>query len=74
MNIHAVSAIVAAPIHPGSEEAIESLFATQCRSAIENRTNFALNARLAMLSRLKATIRSPRKRHYPSSPHGFQET
>lgn len=56
MNVHAVTATTAAPIHPDGE--IDSLFSSHRRSAVENRTKFTLKARLVMLSRLKATMKT----------------
>uniref|UniRef100_B0TA07 Aldehyde dehydrogenase n=1 Tax=Caulobacter sp. (strain K31) TaxID=366602 RepID=B0TA07_CAUSK len=58
MNFYAITATTEAPVHPCGEGAIRSLFASQRRSALENRTKFTLKARLAMLSRLKATMKS----------------
>ncbi len=58
MNVHAVTATTAAPIHPDGDGEIDSLFSSHRRSAVENRTKFTLKARLAMLSRLKATMKT----------------
>lgn len=56
MSVHAVNTTTAAPVHPAGERSIETLFASQRRSAVENRTKFTLKARVAMLSRLKAAM------------------
>jgi len=55
MSVRAVTGLV--PVHPGVGDSIESLFALQRRSAVENRAKFTLKARLAMLSRLKTTMK-----------------
>lgn len=55
MSVRAVTG--PAPVHPGAGGSIESLFASQRRSAVQNRAKFTLKARLAMLSRLKATMK-----------------
>lgn len=55
MSVRAVTG--PAPVHPGVEGSVESLFASQRRAAVENRAKFTLKARLAMLSRLKATMK-----------------
>ena len=55
MSVRAVTG--PAPVHPGVGGTMESLFASQRRSAVENRAKFTLKARLAMLSRLKVTLK-----------------
>jgi aldehyde dehydrogenase (NAD+) len=55
MSVRAVTG--PAPVHPGVGDSIESLFALQRRSAVQNRAKFTLKARLAMLSRLKTTMK-----------------
>jgi len=57
VNVHIVTATAAAPLFPGGGEGIEALFESQRRSAVENRATFTLEARIAMLSRLKATLK-----------------
>lgn len=60
MNIHAVTAVpaaTAAPVHPASGGEIKTLFEAQRRAAIANRTKFTLDARMAMLARLKDTMK-----------------
>ncbi len=56
MSVHAFTETAAAPVHTGVEGVLESLFASQRRSSVENRAKFTLKARLAMLSRLCARI------------------
>jgi aldehyde dehydrogenase (NAD+) len=57
VNVHAATAVTAAPVHPATGGEIEALFAAQRRAAIANRTKFTLAARMAMLARLKDTMK-----------------
>src|SRR3990167_3201532 len=57
MTVHAITATSMMSGKPRVEDTIESLFALQRQSAVDNRAKFTLNARLAVLSRLRATLK-----------------